>query len=70
MLITQCTIYRFPLFARIKKYVASKLFDEIDIFSEKMSVKRRRKIDELVDIIGFAWNNAWAMNTCFVLEWE
>ena len=44
-------IYRFPLFALfvedLCKHAASKFFDEIDIFREKMSLKRRRKIDRI-----------------------
>ena len=32
---------------RYLQHAASKLFDEIEIFSEKMSLKRRRKIDRI-----------------------
>ena len=32
---------------RSLQHAASKLFDEIEIFSEKMSLKRRRKIDRI-----------------------
>ena len=43
--------YRFPLFTLfvedLCKHAASKFFDEIDIFREKMSLKRRRKIDRI-----------------------
>ena len=43
--------YRFPLFTvfveDLCKHAASKFFDEIDIFREKMSLKRRRKIDRI-----------------------
>ena len=43
--------YWFPLFTvfveDLWKHAASKFFDEIDIFSEKMSLKRRRKIDRI-----------------------
>ena len=49
-------IYRFPLFALfvedLCKHAASKFFDEIDIFREKMSLKRRRKINR---ISGYYW---------------
>ena len=50
-LITQWTIYRFPFFAHfvenLCKHAASMLFDEIDIFSGKMSLKLPRKIDRI-----------------------
>ena len=43
--------YWFPLFTLfvedLWKHAASKFFNEIDIFSEKMSLKHRRKIDQI-----------------------
>ena len=43
--------YWFPLFTLfvedLWKHAASKFFDEIDIFSAKMALKRRRKIDRI-----------------------
>ena len=67
--------YWFPLFTLFVKdlwqHAASKFFGEIDIFSEKMSLKRRRKIDR---ISWYYWiclelciDNE---HTCVVLEWE
>ena len=68
-------IYRFPLFALfvedLCKHAASKFFDEIDIFREKMSLKRRRKIDR---ISGYYWicleKCIGNEHTYVVLEWE
>ena len=67
--------YWFPLFTLfvedLWKHAASKFFDEIDIFREKMSLKRRRKIDQ---ISWYYWIclelSISNEHTYVVLEWE